>query len=660
MTAPAAAPKRPAFGAQGGAFGVQPIDQTLLQDSPQSLERKRRLAEAMLKEGSSYSPIQSWTQGMARVANSVMGGLESGWADKREADGRAQSWKEIMGGGQAPGASPGGDGAGATDDGRQSHLIPADKDTSWQTTIASPQDAADAGGHPHSPGFVRSMAQVFGFEGGRLAADTNGTPSLYGMNKAAHPEFDTEHGTRAQAAAIYKRDYWDKINADSLPPELQTIAFDTAVMSGPGRAQQFIKESGGDPYKFMQLRTAFLGGLLKSNPEKYGRFANAWHDRNATLMAGLQQPGDQPAVADAGRCRAAGGCCPAERHAGRHARGVEDRPGRHPGRPHAAGRAQQHGVDDHPWRWPDPDRPRQRRHASRSGCPDRLQPVAVGRLRRAGPWHAHHPWHDAGPDRRRPGWRRFRHTGHRWRTRAQRAAAGPGRGRRRQWRYNARRRGTGGLDARSGDGGTRDRPTGSWGRWIARSQRSWRRWPRARPGADAGPCRRPEPRGRAGRPGPGWPAAGPRPAADAGRLQARPDHDGPRQERPARRRDHARHHQPVRLPRGDQVRCGSAQLDGSAAEPRVQNEALVRDRRRQEGGARGAEARRRHPRPAGPGGPGERTDRPVQGDHPEDPGRHQDGALRARPHRCADEPGEGRHQRGDRAHQGLRRPARPH
>jgi hypothetical protein len=143
------------------------------------------------------------------------------------------------------------------------------------------------------------MAQVFGFEGGRLAADTNGTPSLYGMNKAAHPEFDTEHGTRAQAAAIYKRDYWDKINADSLPPELQTIAFDTAVMSGPGRAQQFIKESGGDPYKFMQLRTAFLGGLLKSNPEKYGRFANAWHDRNATLMAGLQQPGDQPAVAAA-------------------------------------------------------------------------------------------------------------------------------------------------------------------------------------------------------------------------------------------------------------------------------------------------------------------------------------------------------------------------
>ena len=53
--------------------------------------------------------------------------------------------------------------------------------------------------------------------------------------------------TLDEARAIYKKNYWDKINADKLPPELRAIAFDTAVNQGPAMAEKLIQHSGGDP-----------------------------------------------------------------------------------------------------------------------------------------------------------------------------------------------------------------------------------------------------------------------------------------------------------------------------------------------------------------------------------------------------------------------------
>ena len=36
--------------------------------SLEDIQARRKLAESMLKEGSSYEPVQHWTQGLARVA----------------------------------------------------------------------------------------------------------------------------------------------------------------------------------------------------------------------------------------------------------------------------------------------------------------------------------------------------------------------------------------------------------------------------------------------------------------------------------------------------------------------------------------------------------------------------------------------------------------
>lgn len=64
--------------------------------TPQMLERKRRLAEAMMQQGTDTSPIASPWQGAARLANALMGGLSMRRADKQEQAGRKTAQESLM------------------------------------------------------------------------------------------------------------------------------------------------------------------------------------------------------------------------------------------------------------------------------------------------------------------------------------------------------------------------------------------------------------------------------------------------------------------------------------------------------------------------------------------------------------------------------------
>jgi len=50
-----------------------------------SSRARRCLAEALIQEGSSGTPIQSWTQGLNRVAQALVGGYRLNQEDRREA-----------------------------------------------------------------------------------------------------------------------------------------------------------------------------------------------------------------------------------------------------------------------------------------------------------------------------------------------------------------------------------------------------------------------------------------------------------------------------------------------------------------------------------------------------------------------------------------------
>jgi hypothetical protein len=139
-------------------------------------------------------------------------------------------------------------------------------------------------------GFDNAVSRTMGFEGG-LGRDNNGAAVNYGINAAANPDVDVANLTPEGAKAIYKSKYWDAIGGDELDktnPALAHVAFDTAVNAGPDRARQFLAQSGGDPYKFLQLRQAHQDMLTDSGNPKYGgSIPDAWESRNNSLRADI-------------------------------------------------------------------------------------------------------------------------------------------------------------------------------------------------------------------------------------------------------------------------------------------------------------------------------------------------------------------------------------
>ncbi len=106
--------------------------------------------------------------------------------------------------------------------------------------------------------FARAFAVVIGEEGGWSAerADPGnwtggavGSGALrgtkFGISAAAYPTLDIAALTLAEAQAIYRRDYWDRVRGDELPPPLALLVFDAAVNNGVGRAARWLQLAAG-------------------------------------------------------------------------------------------------------------------------------------------------------------------------------------------------------------------------------------------------------------------------------------------------------------------------------------------------------------------------------------------------------------------------------
>lgn len=150
----------------------------------------------------------------------------------------------------------------------------------------SAADMTAAMRNPAGAGFERAVAFTLQHEGGFNPRDSNGAPAKFGINQAANPGVNLETLTEQGARDIYRQRYWAAIGGDALAaknPALAMVAFDTAVIAGPGRANKMLADSGGDPVKFMALREQFLADLVKRDPGKYGAYEKAWTTRNAAL-----------------------------------------------------------------------------------------------------------------------------------------------------------------------------------------------------------------------------------------------------------------------------------------------------------------------------------------------------------------------------------------
>lgn len=135
-------------------------------------------------------------------------------------------------------------------------------------------------GAPAPGGFDQIIGGLLEREGGYVADDAGAGPTNFGINSRANPGIDVRSLTPETAKDIYKAQYWDKINADNLPPAIQSAAFDAAVNQGPGRAKEWLAMAGNDPQQFAKLRQQHYDSLVQQDPAKYGKYADSWRSRN--------------------------------------------------------------------------------------------------------------------------------------------------------------------------------------------------------------------------------------------------------------------------------------------------------------------------------------------------------------------------------------------
>jgi lysozyme family protein len=67
-------------------------------------------------------------------------------------------------------------------------------------------------------------------------AGDRGGLTKWGISSRAYPGLDIRNLSRAGAIELYRRDYWDRIRGDELPPALAISAFDAAVNQGVAAA----------------------------------------------------------------------------------------------------------------------------------------------------------------------------------------------------------------------------------------------------------------------------------------------------------------------------------------------------------------------------------------------------------------------------------------
>ncbi len=174
--------------------------------------------------------------------------------------------------------------------------------------------------------FARALTLVLEHEGGfaNHAMDPGGA-TMRGITRATLerargrpvPIAEVMALTGSEAAAIYRRFYWDAVAADALPEGLAVAVFDCAVNSGPSRAARFLQRVVGvsedgivgpvtiaaarrarepDAIRaFTRLRLGFLGRL-----PSWPVFGKGWRRRvEATERAALAvAPADGPLLSD--------------------------------------------------------------------------------------------------------------------------------------------------------------------------------------------------------------------------------------------------------------------------------------------------------------------------------------------------------------------------
>jgi len=145
--------------------------------------------------------------------------------------------------------------------------------------------------------FEKCLAITLHWEGGYSNhPDDPGGPTMRGIIQREYDRWRLEHGLRTRPVrqieegelrAIYRANYWDAMNCETLPDGLDLAVFDAAVNSGVGRAQTWendvvsIPDTLGKIEAYQKSRLAFLERLGKL----WRVFGAGWRERVMGVLA---------------------------------------------------------------------------------------------------------------------------------------------------------------------------------------------------------------------------------------------------------------------------------------------------------------------------------------------------------------------------------------
>lgn len=146
--------------------------------------------------------------------------------------------------------------------------------------------------------YVEAIKKVIIAEGGAKITDDPKDPgglTKYGISKKAYPSLDIRNLTEAEAIAIYKRDYWDKIQGDRLPYNIAYTIFNYAVNRGVRVAVKYAQKVVGlseDGVMGIKTVTAIIQKGEKAFLEQYLALAKQGYEhlvaRNPALAVFLK------------------------------------------------------------------------------------------------------------------------------------------------------------------------------------------------------------------------------------------------------------------------------------------------------------------------------------------------------------------------------------
>lgn len=152
----------------------------------------------------------------------------------------------------------------------------------------------------HEGGYTDNRNDNGNWTGGRVGVgQLKGTK--YGIAANTYPTLDIKNLTWDQAAALYRRDFWDASKAGQLPPAVGFQLLDGAVNSGVKQATRWLQRAAkvaddgilgpaslaairaADPndlvFRFLAERLEFMSGL-----SSWANFGKGWARRIATNL----------------------------------------------------------------------------------------------------------------------------------------------------------------------------------------------------------------------------------------------------------------------------------------------------------------------------------------------------------------------------------------